>query len=227
MVAKKEIACPNPKCSRIMKSTSGWTLHVKTCCPELRWRKTVVKMEVEFEIPQVMEDSLGPIDLHSHAFWPQDVRGVGSCKLVHAILLDVTTATRDATPQEKNRIKRAEALRDKGSATREFQRIVKEIVGVCPQGLVAHTTTNWPNSIAVTFQPPGLKQYEKRHIWKYAFTLDLKKTNILVALESKKKSAVVTPWVGPNDVTCKGKKTFRLADPKCFEDIRNYTGLRP
>jgi hypothetical protein len=228
MVAKKQYPCPSPTCNKVMKSTSGWTLHVKKCCPELRWRKTIVKMEIEFEIPDVTKEGLGPVDLFRQAFWEQDVRGIGSCKLTQATLLDVTTATRDATQREKNRIARAEALRDRGTATREFKRIVQEIIGK-PNNQGVHTETRWPEQITVTYHNPGLNKWEKRSIWDVAFVLHLKTERLEVKLARKlRRGGQQTPWGGsPGDYTGGKAKTFRLADPNSFEDIRNYTGLRP
>jgi hypothetical protein len=224
MVAKKDYPCPNPDCSKVMKSTSGWTLHVKKCCPELRWRQTIIKMEVEFVIPDVVKEGVGPVDLFKQAFWAQDLRGIGSCKLTHATLLDRTTATRDATPQEKNRIKRAEALRDRGTATREFKRIVQEIIGKPKKNQSVHTETDWPETIKVTYHSAGIQRWERQRVWDVAFTLNLKTERVEVHLDQKLKPNT-NRWSG---VTLGGQsKTFRLADPKSFEDIRKYTGLRP
>lgn len=223
MVAKKEYPCPSPDCNKIMKSTSGWTLHVKKCCPELRWRQTTVKMEIEFVIPNLVKEGMGPVDLFRQAFWEQDVKGIGSCKLSHAILLDRTTQTRDATAQEKRRLERSEALRDKTSAVREFKKIVQEIVGKPHARQGVHTETDWPDRLTVTYYKRGLQRWEKRNQWDVAFILHLKKERLEVKLERKSQSG--QRW--SNDYTGGQAKTFRLADPNSFEDIRKFTGLRP
>ena len=220
-MAKKTIPCPNPECDKVLKSSSGWTLHVKKCCPELRWRKTIVKMEVEFEIPDVVEEGISPVALFRKAFWTAEVRGIGTCALKHATLLDRTTATRSATQQEKKRMGRAEALRDRNSAANEFKKIVKEIVGEAPKALKTSTQTEWPETIMVTFHKPGINRWEIRNTWEYAFTLHLKKTTLEVQLERR---ALTGKW---GVFTTTKSKTFQLADPKSFEGIRKFTGLQP
>ena len=38
-----KLTCPNPECRRELKSRSGYTLHVKKCCPEIKPDLEVIK----------------------------------------------------------------------------------------------------------------------------------------------------------------------------------------
>jgi len=220
MVAKKGHTCPG--CGKVLKSSSGWTLHVKKCCPELRWRKTTVKMQVEFEIPDVIHSD-DPNILFRLAFYEHDVKGIGSCHLKTAALLDKTIDVRKPTSQEKTRMDRAIAAKDKNSTVREIKKIVEGIIGKPTKKQSIHTETSWPETVRITYTTASTK-WDKGYLWDVAFTFNLKNGQVEVKQKTERAPGH-SQW--SREVIGGYRKVFRLADPDCIEEIREYTGLRP
>jgi hypothetical protein len=209
-----------PKCNKKMKSKSGWTLHVKKCCPDQRWRKTTVKMEIEFEIPKPIGEAVPAVHMFQTAFHTAEIKGIGTCRLNSAMVLDRNISTRKPTLIENHRMSYTAGMRDKNTAIREFKRLLKLIVGG-PQEFETYTEANYPKSITISYHghDPGLSAYYKsrywrKQYWKLKFELDIQKSVISISTEKSKHKRSTT-------------KKFQLADPDCFDEIREFTGMAP
>ena len=216
-----------PGCQRVLKSTSGWTLHVKTCCPDLRYRKTRVKMEIEFDIPVPLDDmnnhgisvTASPLAFFNLAFWPKEIRKVGQCEMVSANLLEEPTIeNRAPTYQEQARLKRSEMQRDANSANRECRRVAKVLIGE-PKDLAVRGEGGYPETVTLIYAPKGLRAWQHRDQAKMTLTFRLKDETVEVGTGPVNKHS----WPRIH----KTVKTFRLADPECIEQIQKFTGFKP
>jgi len=237
-MAVKIFTCP--KCQLSMKSKSGWTLHVKTCCPEQRWRKTTVKMEIEFDIPVALDANepyfgtrrsrsrvapTAPMDVFNMAFWAREVKQIGNCQITSAQILDKNIYLREPTAMEKRLMQRASADQNKTQTVAECKRVLREIIGN-DHGLSIHTSTeDWPNYVAIMLgNTAGMRKWQVADNAKFTFRFNIPAGVVEIGAGKRNRQFKQ----GRGYVTTFPKETnVRLADPTSFNQIRTFTGLQP
>lgn len=229
----KTFTCP--KCLKPMKSKSGWTLHVKTCCPEQRWRKTTVKMTIEFDIPVALDNNepyfgtrdawprsvpTTSLSIFNMAFGTREVRHIGQSKITSAQLIDQTIHLRTPTQMEINAQKRAQANQNKVQAMSECSRILMGIIGTNHGMGIYQSTKNWPAYVTIRLGDPNLKRWRIAQDAKFTFKFDIQAGIVYVGKGPTKQDNYYN-YVHTQTTS------VRLADPALFNKIRSFTGLQP
>jgi hypothetical protein len=230
---KKALSCP--KCGLALKSTSGWTLHVKTCCPEERYKRTTVKMMIEFEVPVALDGThvvskrqrwilkdakdFGAVKLFQLAFRNNDIPEVGVCELKVAGLLDKQISKRPPTYQECNRAVRAKKDGEKVAVVAEFKRVICEIIGDANLK-ISTDASEYPTAIFHLYTDSvanPIPRWEILNNTLYSFTFMVGKTRVSIGKG---------PWLlDAYPRVHRFNRNFNLADPKSFDAIKKWMKL--
>jgi hypothetical protein len=219
-----------PKCNRPIKSTSGWTLHVKQCCPELRYRKTIVNMNVTLEIPMALDGTdndynmKGDLDLFQSICYMREISGIGFCNLVGATVAQKNIDVRQPTFDELRTLKQAEEIKDRNNIKSEFTKVLHEIIGetkgVYNESVTLSTIGKGEiNNITVRLYKGEIRKWEISTKCSFEFVYTPNSGNL----------AVLKRRPGVNTIQSDGTSTItvQLANPNSFDKVRKFTGLRP
>ena len=222
--AVRRITYKCPRCGKMMKSSSGWTLHVKKCCPEQRFRKTRISMAIEFDIPIPLDGTnnhkrpipTSPLEFFKMAFFPREVRistyggrKIGRPEIVSASLIgEPKISTRPPTISEQWAMKRVEMNRDKKSAIAECKRVAHILLGdQKDKGMI--TTSDYPKWINFAYHKGGDARWQSI----LTITFLLNKESVRVSYGKLRLS-----WPKTLNVY----EEFKLADPECMDKIQEF-----
>jgi hypothetical protein len=154
----RNLACP--KCEKELKSKSGYTLHIKKCCPEMRFLETRVKMVIEFVAPRNVE-RLPALGMFRDSFGPYDRKDGGCSQIKSARVISATVTPREANSKEIEKLEKAMKAKDRNESARELKKIVDLAINkdldASLKWRISANTKGWPNTITIDAYPPQRK----------------------------------------------------------------------
>lgn len=115
---------PCPKCGFTAKSRSGRTLHMKKCCPDLLFKKTVVNMSITFSATADISD-MKPVALFRKC-WGAWQKGFKT-QLQDVTINDVKVLDRKASVEEKMKMRHQKEKRALYKKARKIKDIWLEV----------------------------------------------------------------------------------------------------
>lgn len=209
-----------PACGKKLKSSSGYTLHIKKCCPEMQYVETKVKLTLTFTVPRDVSKISDPMGLFRDSFGAYDKKDGGYARLDQAWVVGEPVVTpRKPNKAELSKIAKAEKNKSKTATVAELKKIVNAAIEA-KWKLKANTawvnyvrkgkqmSGHWPDFIKITASapPPQGRRYSSCSIY---FVFDIKKETVIISTHE-------TSYINHDHAV----KEVRLADPKLFEIIR-------
>jgi hypothetical protein len=124
---KKNINLTCPKCGFEAGTTSGRTLHMKSCCPDRVHLQTRATRTIEFVVGEDFSH-LSPVELFKESWGPWGNDG-GYAKLKSATIHDVEVTKRELSAIEKKKKTQALKNKDRREAAGEIRAVLNKALG--------------------------------------------------------------------------------------------------
>jgi hypothetical protein len=183
-------------------------------------------MTIEFDVPTPIDAANGPVSVFNRAFGAYDLGDAGRSLLTDATINAYSMSTRPPTAMELQKIKKSEDMADRTQGVAEYRKVIIEMIGKHTEFGMQTDAHRWPEEVTFyLLAAPTRSKYGRINKSHCIFKFTKGGTLLLTkpAMPSASPNNLFLSWGKLAETV----ETVRLADPDCFEKVRNFTGLRP